>query len=271
MLRITMPILLTVSTLLLLKTPINKTTFEQLEPNKTYSSYDFNRDGKKDEFRYEMDNKNGEVYVYLNNTKSTVPVALGAGIFYYRYSKSNEFLLVNKKLIGGVGIEVYSFINDKADWRQSLSSNSFEWNVIDAVDGMDISIISGPNHSHQMRSLQQAMDKVDDVITFKKSFKLDPACHVFYSDSPYFIPTENWELTLTSVTDSSLLNTSSEYDSDNQKGIKLIIGEKYTLQRLVEIEPGDSPDDVFWKKRMELKNSKGETGWITSTPDWVFS
>ena len=64
---------LLVMALFLIANKLSQPTFLQLEPNRIYDSYDFNRDGKKDIFRFEIPTSpRGDAYFYLNNTKSTI-------------------------------------------------------------------------------------------------------------------------------------------------------------------------------------------------------
>ena len=54
------------------------TTLKKLEPNKIYKTYDFNRDGKKDSFKYSFSNPRGKAIIYLNGRRSTAETVRSA-------------------------------------------------------------------------------------------------------------------------------------------------------------------------------------------------
>ena len=94
---------------------------ELKEAGKEYRSYDFNGDGKADIFKADFVGvENGYMNVYLNGKKNIIDIARGCQLYYYKYSKKNEFLLVQRYAYGGHEIFVYKFSGNKIKKVQEL-------------------------------------------------------------------------------------------------------------------------------------------------------
>ena len=73
-----------------------------LKADRTYSGYDFTRDGKKDHFKCTADSERGYARIYLNGKfKQRIFIGKGADIYWCSVGTKDNYLLVEKYLYGG--------------------------------------------------------------------------------------------------------------------------------------------------------------------------
>lgn len=86
-----------------------------LRENKTYSGYDFTRNGKKDRFRCVRDTRRyGYVKIYLNGKfKQRIFIGKGADLYWCGVGTKDTYLLVERYLYGGHELVVYMYSGGK--------------------------------------------------------------------------------------------------------------------------------------------------------------
>lgn len=85
-----------------------------LKADKTYTSYDFTRDGKKDRFKCTADSERGYVRIYLNGKyKQRIFVGKGADIYWCKISTKDTYLLSTNYLYGGHELKAYMYSGGK--------------------------------------------------------------------------------------------------------------------------------------------------------------
>lgn len=85
-----------------------------LKGNRTYSGYDFTRNGKKDRFRCTADSERGYVRIYLNGKfKQRLFIGKGANIYWCKVSTKDTYLLSENYLYGGHELVAYMYSGGK--------------------------------------------------------------------------------------------------------------------------------------------------------------
>lgn len=89
-------------------------TLIPLDQNKTYSSYDFTRDGKRDKFKYTSNYSTGYTKIYLNGKyKQQIFSAKGGILYWCKFSQKDTFLLQEYTCFGGHELVAYKYSNGK--------------------------------------------------------------------------------------------------------------------------------------------------------------
>lgn len=85
-----------------------------LKADRTYTSYDFTRDGKKDSFKCTADSEWGYARIYLNEKfKQRIFIGKGADIYWCKISTKDTYLLTMNYLYGGRELKVYMYSGGK--------------------------------------------------------------------------------------------------------------------------------------------------------------
>lgn len=87
----------------------------KLDQNKTYKTYDFTRDGRKDKFKYTNNPKTCTGRVYING-KCVLESGASRGIYcsYYQVNKKKIYLILESHYAGGGNcVELYYYKNKK--------------------------------------------------------------------------------------------------------------------------------------------------------------
>ena len=237
------------------------------EKDKTYSSYDFNGDGKADKFKVSFNGtENGYINIYLNGKKNTIFIARGCLLYYYKYSKKNEFLLVERSLYGGHEILVYKFSGNKIKEVQELKTSCFSAPNIGSAKGKKLTIKLSPYHMNQIKCLKNYTLPNYECVSFNKIYKIDTSAHKFKSSSNYIKPVKNYPLYYYG---SGTYATSSDSLKDNGKGVKLEYGKKYTLKQARIVPYTQNGYDMDYA-RFQVADSNGNTGWFDSREELNF-
>ena len=233
------------------------TTLKKLEPNKIYKTYDFNRDGKKDSFKYSFSNPRGKAIIYLNGRRSTADTVRSANLYYYRYSKSNEFLMVNYSYFGGSDIDVYMFKGNTLKKVQALPESAFTCNLIKYAANNILAVETHPYRQKQFLTMSDCYT----YVPFRQIYKLDTKKHRFVLGSRYLKPTKSAPLVFITADADLYYTTSNTPTAYNKKGVRLISYQDYEIKQI-----------YLWKRRgnrhvlrVQLVNSKGRTGWINDS------
>ena len=85
-----------------------------LKGNRTYSGYDFTRNGKRDRFRCTADSERGYARIYLNGKfKQRIFIGKGVNIYWCKVSEKDTYLLSENYLYGGHELIVYMYSGGK--------------------------------------------------------------------------------------------------------------------------------------------------------------
>ena len=240
---------------------------ELKEAGKEYRSYDFNGDGKSDKFKADFVGvENGYINIYLNGKKNNIFIARGCILYYYKYSKKNVFLLVERSLYGGHEILVYKFSGNTIKQVQELKTSCFSAPNIKSASGKKLTIILSPYHNNQIKCLKNYNLPNWRNVEFKKIYKISTSAHKFKSSSNFVKPVKAYPLYYYG---SGTYATSSDSLKDNGKGVKLKYGKKYTLKQ-ARIVPYTQNGFKMDYARFQVADSKGNTGWFDSREDLNF-
>ena len=240
---------------------------ELKEAGKEYRSYDFNGDGKADKFKADFVGvENGYINIYLNGKKNNIFIARGCILYYYKYSKKNVFLLVERSLYGGHEILVYKFSGNTIKQVQELKTSCFSAPNIKSASGKKLTIILSPYHNNQIKCLKNYNLPNWRNVEFKKIYKISTSAHKFKSSSNFVKPVKAYPLYYYG---SGTYATSSDSLKDNGKGVKLKYGKKYTLKQ-ARIVPYTQNGFKMDYARFQVADSKGNTGWFDSREDLNF-
>ena len=85
-----------------------------LKADKTYTNYDFTRDGKRDRFKCTADSERGYARIYLNGKfKQRIFIGKGADIYWCKISTKDTYLLTTNYLYGGHDLKAYMYSGGK--------------------------------------------------------------------------------------------------------------------------------------------------------------
>ena len=204
--------------------------------------------------------------IYLNGKKNNIFIARGCILYYYKYSKKNVFLLVERSLYGGHEILVYKFSGNTIKQVQELKTSCFSAPNIKSASGKKLTIILSPYHNNQIKCLKNYNLPNWRNVEFKKIYKISTSAHKFKSSSNFVKPVKAYPLYYYG---SGTYATSSDSLKDNGKGVKLKYGKKYTLKQ-ARIVPYTQNGFKMDYARFQVADSKGNTGWFDSREDLNF-
>ena len=99
------------------------TSLVKLTAGKTYTAYDFTRDGRKDKFYYKSSNYQADVYI---NGKKAAQITAGKAVnpqlYYWKVDKTNTYVLVKGASTGGWWYDAYQYKSGKLKWVYSFSA-----------------------------------------------------------------------------------------------------------------------------------------------------
>ena len=216
-----------------------------LKSGKTYTSYDFTGNGKKDRFKYVTYRKNGGEYakVYINGKRrSTLNLLRGGarsphgdGLYLCRVSRKNVFLVTECGQFGASACLCYAYKNGR--FRNVATVSGFDYNTPSKVSGSTLYFKSTAGKHSWLFANNRG-----------------PSCYMKYKAS-------NKKLKLTSryaklsgtYTATMSFRTSSKATSMNGRGVMVRRGNRVKLKSVYFSPSGGSMIKV---------SVNGKTGWI---------
>lgn len=136
-----------------------------LKADRTYSGYDFTRDGKKDHFKCAADSERGYARIYLNGKfKQRIFIGKGADIYWCSVGTKDNYLLVEKYLYGGHELETYAYSGGKFKNVSGVNglNKSFVYRDFTKVSGNTLYITSTPGSRNpsSFRNVSQPLTAV---------------------------------------------------------------------------------------------------------------
>ncbi len=231
-----------------------------LADDKTYTTLDFNNDGKNDTFRIsDYDRQSGEVSFTLNGRTTRVFVARGYKVTYYKYNKTNVYLIVYMHQYGGGSILIYRYAGSALkcvkDNTGVLDRNHFK----KASDNI-VCIATSPYHQENIRPFRRVSLSNYRITTFIAKYRLNPSTHRFALASRYLSAAGSYYMKYSGAS----FRTSSNAVKLNRKGLLLKAGMKVKLTKMY-IVPYTMPSGYTgYRLRFRVESGK-KYGWFAES------
>ncbi len=241
--------------------PVSAATVKSLEAGTTYTTLDFNNDGKNDTFKIEPYDRNngGDIYFVLNGKRTAVFVARGCGVTYYKYNKSNVYLIVYSHLYGGGSISIYRYSGSTLKCVKQ-NADVLARNLFKKASGAVVSIATSPYHQDQIAPFKRVSLSNYRVTTFIAKYKLNPSTHKFSLGSRYLNAAGTYYITYSGAS----FRTSSNAVTLNKKGMLLKSGMKVKLTKMY-IKPYKTSEGILlYRLRFKVQSGK-KYGWFAES------
>lgn len=206
-------------------------TLKQLSQNKTYTSYDFTRDGKADKFKYISDYSTGYTKIYLGGKyKQQIFSAKGSILYWCKFNKQNTFLLQDYACFGGHELCAYKYTDGKFKKIKTFTAAFFPYCGFQKVSGNTLYLTSSGKAFNTSSFMNMGGSGMLSCIT---KYKL--------SDGTFSLVSRRTVATgeRTFYAKQAFKTSASENNLSKKNGPSVKKGQKVTLQRIYFMKDGN--------------------------------